>query len=102
SSRWRPGRRTSRPMGGTPIGRTPPPAPRSPRSGARRRSWRFPTRCGGTVETDPCGSGSQPSGEPGKNLLFLATLAILTVPYATILIPLYVVLGHLGLQNSLV
>jgi multiple sugar transport system permease protein len=39
---------------------------------------------------------------PGKNLLFLATLAILMVPYATILIPLYVVLGHLGLQNSLV
>jgi multiple sugar transport system permease protein len=39
---------------------------------------------------------------PGKNLLFLATLAILMVPYATILIPLYVVLGHLKLQNSLV
>jgi multiple sugar transport system permease protein len=39
---------------------------------------------------------------PGKELLFLATLAILMVPYATILIPLYVVLGHLGLQNSLV
>jgi multiple sugar transport system permease protein len=39
---------------------------------------------------------------PGKNLLFLATLAILMVPYATILIPLYVVLGELGLQNSLV
>jgi multiple sugar transport system permease protein len=39
---------------------------------------------------------------PGKNLLFLATLAILMVPYATILIPLYVVLGHLGLQNTLV
>jgi multiple sugar transport system permease protein len=39
---------------------------------------------------------------PGKNLLFLATLAILMVPYATILIPLYVVLGHMGLQNSLV
>jgi multiple sugar transport system permease protein len=39
---------------------------------------------------------------PGKNLLFLAALAILMVPYATILIPLYVVLGHLGLQNSLV
>jgi multiple sugar transport system permease protein len=39
---------------------------------------------------------------PGKNLLFLATLAILMVPYATILIPLYVVLGHLGLQDSLV
>ena len=30
---------------------------------------------------------------PGKELLFLATLAILMVPYATILIPLYVVLG---------
>ncbi|MET8863469.1 carbohydrate ABC transporter permease [Nonomuraea sp. NPDC004580] len=39
---------------------------------------------------------------PGKNLLFLATLAILMVPYATILIPLYVLLGYLGLQNSLV
>jgi multiple sugar transport system permease protein len=39
---------------------------------------------------------------PGKNLLFLCTLAILMVPYATILIPLYVVLGHLGLQNSLI
>ncbi|NUW30573.1 carbohydrate ABC transporter permease [Nonomuraea sp. SMC257] len=39
---------------------------------------------------------------PGKNLLFLATLAILMVPYATILIPLYVLLGFIGLQNSLV
>ena len=39
---------------------------------------------------------------PGKEVLFLATLAILMVPYATILIPLYVVLGHLSLQNSLV
>ena len=39
---------------------------------------------------------------PGKEILFLATLAILMVPYATILIPLYVVLGELGLQNSLV
>jgi multiple sugar transport system permease protein len=39
---------------------------------------------------------------PGKNLLFLATLAILMVPYATILIPLYVLLGRLHLQNSLV
>jgi multiple sugar transport system permease protein len=39
---------------------------------------------------------------PGKELLFLATLAILIVPYATILIPLYVVLGWFGLQNSLV
>jgi multiple sugar transport system permease protein len=39
---------------------------------------------------------------PCKNLLFICTLAILMVPYATILIPLYVVLGHLGLQDSLV
>ncbi|WP_218011023.1 carbohydrate ABC transporter permease [Herbidospora mongoliensis] len=39
---------------------------------------------------------------PGKNLLFLATLAILMVPYATVLIPLYVLLGYIGLQNSLV
>jgi multiple sugar transport system permease protein len=39
---------------------------------------------------------------PGKNLLFLLTLAILMVPYATILIPLYVLLDRLGLQNSLV
>jgi multiple sugar transport system permease protein len=39
---------------------------------------------------------------PGRNLLFLATLAILMVPYPTLLIPLYVLLGWLGLQNSLV
>ncbi|MFC7534483.1 carbohydrate ABC transporter permease [Actinoplanes sp. GCM10030250] len=39
---------------------------------------------------------------PGKNLLFLVTLAILMVPYATLLIPLYVLLNRLGLQNSLV
>ena len=38
---------------------------------------------------------------PGKNLLFLVTLAILMVPYPTILIPLYVLLGWLNLQNSL-
>ncbi|TKK86257.1 carbohydrate ABC transporter permease [Herbidospora galbida] len=38
---------------------------------------------------------------PGKNLLFLAALAILMVPYATILIPLYVLLDYVGLQNSL-
>jgi multiple sugar transport system permease protein len=38
----------------------------------------------------------------GKSLLFGATLAILMVPYATILLPLYIVLGHLGLQNSLI
>ena len=39
---------------------------------------------------------------PGKNVLFLATLAILMVPYPTILIPLYVFLGDLHLQDSLV
>jgi multiple sugar transport system permease protein len=38
----------------------------------------------------------------GKNLLFGATLAILMVPYATILLPLYIVLGKLNLQNSLI
>jgi multiple sugar transport system permease protein len=39
---------------------------------------------------------------PGRDLLFLATLAILMVPYATLLIPLYVLLNRVGLQNSLV
>jgi len=38
---------------------------------------------------------------PGRNVLFLLTLAILMVPYATLLIPLYVLLKNLGLQNSL-
>lgn len=37
----------------------------------------------------------------GKNALFLLTLAILMVPYATLLIPLYVLLRTLGLQDSL-
>ena len=39
---------------------------------------------------------------PGKDALFLGTLAILMVPYATLLIPLYVLLNRIGLQNSLV
>jgi multiple sugar transport system permease protein len=39
---------------------------------------------------------------PGKDLLFLSTLAILMVPYATLLIPLYVLLNAVGLSNSLV
>lgn len=39
---------------------------------------------------------------PGKDILFMGTLAILMVPYATLLIPLYVLLNRLGLQNSLV
>jgi len=36
----------------------------------------------------------------GKQLLFGATLLILMVPYATILLPLYIVLGAVGLSNS--
>jgi multiple sugar transport system permease protein len=39
---------------------------------------------------------------PGKNVLFMLTLAILMVPYATLLIPLYVLLNQVGLENSLV
>ena len=39
---------------------------------------------------------------PGKDVLFLATLAILMVPYTTLLIPLYVLLNVVGLSNSLV
>jgi multiple sugar transport system permease protein len=38
---------------------------------------------------------------PGRNALFLLTLAILMVPYPTILVPLYVLLDDIGLQNSL-
>lgn len=38
---------------------------------------------------------------PGKNLLFLVTLAILMVPYATLLIPLVIWLKYLHLNNSL-
>jgi multiple sugar transport system permease protein len=39
---------------------------------------------------------------PGRNALFMLTLAILMVPYATLLIPLYVLLNRIGLGNSLV
>jgi multiple sugar transport system permease protein len=39
---------------------------------------------------------------PGRDVLFLVTLAILMVPHATMLIPLYILLGWIGLQNSLV
>ncbi|MGH3991736.1 MAG: carbohydrate ABC transporter permease, partial [Pseudonocardiaceae bacterium] len=38
---------------------------------------------------------------PGRDVLFLVTLAILMVPYATILIALYVLLGWVGLEDSL-
>jgi multiple sugar transport system permease protein len=39
---------------------------------------------------------------PGRDALFLITLAILMVPYATILIALYVLLAWLGLEDTLV
>ncbi|WP_434740317.1 carbohydrate ABC transporter permease [Micromonospora sp. SH-82] len=39
---------------------------------------------------------------PGRDVLFLLTLAILMVPYATVLIALYVLLGWLRLEDSLV
>jgi multiple sugar transport system permease protein len=39
---------------------------------------------------------------PGKSALFGTTLAILMVPYATILLPLYIVLSRIGLQNTLI
>ncbi len=38
----------------------------------------------------------------GRGLLFGTTLVILMVPYASILLPLYIVLGWLGLQNTVV
>lgn len=38
----------------------------------------------------------------GKNLVFVSILAILMVPYATMLLPLYILLGVLGLQDSLI
>jgi multiple sugar transport system permease protein len=37
----------------------------------------------------------------GRNLIFLVTLSILMVPYASLLIPLYVLLNKFGLSNSL-
>lgn len=39
---------------------------------------------------------------PGKRLLFIGTLAILMVPYTSLLIPLYVLLGWVQLQDSLI
>ena len=39
---------------------------------------------------------------PGKNLLFVATLAILMIPHPTILVPLYTLLKTIGLQNNLI
>jgi multiple sugar transport system permease protein len=37
----------------------------------------------------------------GRDALFLLTLSILMVPYSSLLIPLYVLLNHIGLANSL-
>jgi multiple sugar transport system permease protein len=39
---------------------------------------------------------------PGRDALFLLILAILMVPYATLLVPLWVLFGEVGLRNSLV
>jgi multiple sugar transport system permease protein len=39
---------------------------------------------------------------PGKNILFLMVLAIIMVPYASLLIPLYVLLNAVNLDNTLV
>jgi multiple sugar transport system permease protein len=39
---------------------------------------------------------------PGKNALFGTTLAILMVPYATILLPLYILLSKVGMLNTLI
>jgi multiple sugar transport system permease protein len=38
---------------------------------------------------------------PGRDALFLLIIAILMVPYATLLIPLWVLFGEIGLRNSL-
>ncbi|OQR61661.1 ABC transporter permease [Streptomyces maremycinicus] len=38
----------------------------------------------------------------GRQILFVATLAILMVPYASLILPLYILLGWLGLQNTLI
>ena len=38
----------------------------------------------------------------GRDVLFLLTLSILMVPFATLIIPLYVLLNAVGLTNSLV
>jgi multiple sugar transport system permease protein len=38
---------------------------------------------------------------PGRDVLFLLVIAILMVPYVTLLIPLWVLFGELGLRDSL-
>jgi multiple sugar transport system permease protein len=39
---------------------------------------------------------------PGRDALFLLIIAILMVPYVTLLVPLWVLFGEVGLRNSLV
>jgi multiple sugar transport system permease protein len=39
---------------------------------------------------------------PGRDTLFLLIIAILMVPYVTLLVPLWVLFGEIGLRNSLV
>nr|WP_246400829.1 carbohydrate ABC transporter permease [Jiangella mangrovi] len=50
----------------------------------------------------PAGYGFARYSFRGKNLIFVLILAILMIPHPTILIPLYVLLGDLGLQNTLI
>jgi multiple sugar transport system permease protein len=49
-----------------------------------------------------CSAAMRSSTCRGRGVLFMAALAILMVPYTTLLIPLYILLHWLGLQNSLV
>src|SRR5690606_9960778 len=39
---------------------------------------------------------------PGKNIVFLAVIAVLMVPHATLVLPLYFIFAKAGLQDSLV
>lgn len=55
---------------------------------------------GGVIISVLAGYGFSRYEFRGKKILFGATLLILMVPYATILLPLYIVLGWLGLTNS--
>ncbi|WP_433434942.1 carbohydrate ABC transporter permease [Nonomuraea sp. CA-141351] len=57
---------------------------------------------GGTVVAVLAGYGFARFEFRGKKPLFGATLLILMVPYATILLPLYIVLGWLGLTDTVV
>ena len=62
--------------------------PCRPLRGRQPRQGRRPPDASSTG----CGKTRRLREDSGKNLLFLATLAILMVPYATLLIPLYVLL----------